>query len=244
LNRLKLHYAYLLNRVSRWFIVVLLALLTVGIIEASGLLEIRGSLDVERELRLWFYRKETLNLTKMAGILIAIFLGIQGFYSQFNRYHVFFLSGNKGKNTLIWSKLLALITLELGIIIHAIIIIHGVGWYLTPFFRYDKDFMIALMLVAVQIVIYGLLEALLMQCFDSIFTGILPLALYWMMEVNLDYQLIHEKPWLKILHMGIPVPLYENGQWIVFFAHSQYVLWIIVLIIINMVVFCIKDLKT
>jgi len=238
----KLQFGYLFNRVSTWFLIVLAVVNIGGVINATDFWN-PGLQDIDRMANLIQYWNETLTLTKFMLVSAAIFLNILGFYGSFSRYHVYFINGKKGKTKLVFAKIMAIITIEGLLWINAAVIIHLAGFYLTPFFCFDAGFLWALLGLFGQMVILGLVGALAIQILDSIFTGIIPLALFWMLAMNTTPTDPSSTLDLFRLRTFIPDPLLVNQVYVFESTIYRYGLVILVLVIFNLLVFTQKDLK-
>jgi len=238
----KLQFGYLINRVSSWFLLILALVNIGGVIYATDFVN-PGLQDIERMGNLLQYWNETLTMTKFLLVTAAIFLNILGFFSSFTRYHVYLANGRGGKKRLVLAKLAALITLETLLWANACISIHLAGFYLTPFFRYEPTFMWALVGLYGQMIILGLIGALAIQIMDSIFTGIIPLSLFWSLAMKVS---IEETDNLGVevgLSTLIPNPILMNNVYVIESGMALYLLVFMVLILFNVVVFIVKDLK-
>ncbi len=238
----KLQFGYLINRVSSWFLLILALVNIGGVIYATDFVN-PGLQDIERMGNLLQYWNETLTMTKFLLVTAAIFLNILGFFSSFTRYHVYLVNGRGGKKRLVLAKLAALITLETLLWANACIAIHLAGFYLTPFFRYEPSFMWALFGLYGQMIILGLIGALATQIMDSIFTGIIPLSLFWSLAMKVS---IEETDNLGVevgLSTLIPNPILMNNVYVIESGMALYLLVFMVLILFNVVVFIVKDLK-
>jgi len=240
---LKLQYSYLFNKVSAWFIFIMIVILTVGILYASGFNSIQGELDLDHQLRLQIYQIESLMLVKFILISITIFLSIQGYYSQFCKYHLFFLQKSKGKLQLGIAKQFAIIAIQLLIIIQSGFVIHIVGFYLTPYFNFDMHFLIALFSVLVEAMILGVIGSIFVQAVDSIFSGLVPLFLFWMVEANASYDDIIQSNYYKSLYAVISNPVIYQNKYILIYDIGHYLLVFLCLWFINLLIFLWKDLK-
>jgi hypothetical protein len=242
-SRLKLQYGYLLNRVSIGFLISVLIIDSIGILYASGCFEPAGEVDIDRIGHMAAYLEEALSITKFLMVTTAIFLGIQGYHSPFNRYHIFFLQGGFGKRKLALTKITAIALLETVLYLHAVLMIHLVGWYLTPFFRFDLRTLVIMAFILAQIILFGLMEALVMQLCDSIFSGFIPLFYFWIMEANADYESVRSAGWLRLMHYLIPNPILTENGFILYYDGFHYLIILILIIVCNVLVFISKDLK-
>jgi len=242
-GRLKLQYGYLLNRVSIGFLISVVLIDSLGILYASGCFEPSGQVDIDRIGHMASYLAEALSITKFLMVTTAIFLGIQGYHSHFNRYHIFFLQGGFGKRKLALTKITAIALLEIVLYLHAVLLIHLIGWYLTPFFEFDQKNLIIMAAILAQIILFGLMEALVMQLCDSIFSGFIPLFYFWMLEANADYESIRSAGWLRILNYLIPNPILAENGFRLYYDGFHYLIILILLVLANVLVFISKDLK-
>jgi hypothetical protein len=92
-------------------------------------------------------------------------------------------------------------------------------------------------------VILGLVGALAIQILDSIFTGIIPLALFWMLAMNTTPSDPSSTSFSIPLRTFIPDPLLVNQVYVFESTIYRYGLVILILVIFNLLVFTQKDLK-
>ncbi len=240
---LKLQYSYLFNKVSAWFLFIMLVILTVGILYASGFNYSYGELDLEHQMRRQIFQAETLMLVKFTLVATTVFISIQGYYSQFCKYHLFFLQKPNGKLQLGIAKQIAIIAIQLLIIIHSGLIIHIVGFYLTPYFEFEAHYLIALISVLIEAMTLGVLGSIFVQILDSIFSGLVPMFLFWTVEANASYDEIIQSKLYKILYAFISNPVIYQNKYILIYDMTHYLLIFISLWFFNLLIFLWNDMK-
>lgn len=241
---IQLQYRYLLSKISLWFMIIIAILLTVGIIVASGFHSNTGVMDLNRAEMNLSYQTESLLILKFALILVTVFMTIQGYFSQFSKYHLFFLQIPRGKIQLGCAKMISVIIIQCLIGFYGMTIIYLCGIYLTPFFDGDCVYLLALCYVILEMMILGLIGSIIMQLIDSIFSGLLPLILYWLIEMNVDYDSIYQSKLVQLLYSVLSNPVLFYGRWIIVYTHSHYLVLACFLAVLNIVIFMIKDIKT
>ena len=240
---LKLQYSYLFNKVSAWFLFLMIVIATVGVIYASGFTSLYGELDLDRANRLINYQMESYLLVKFILVVISIFLSIQGYYSQFTKYHLFFLQKERGKVLLGVSKQIAIMVVIGIMFLHTMIVIHLVGFYLTPYFRFEIHYLMALISLFIEAMILGLIGSILIQLIDSIFSGLIPLVLFWVTEANATYEEINQSSWMKSLYAIIPNAIMVQNEFVIIYDLLHYGLVFLFLWILNLLIFIWKDIK-
>lgn len=240
---LKLQYSYLFNKVSAWFLFLMIVIATVGVIYASGFTSLYGELDLDRTNRLINYQMESYLLVKFILVVISIFLSIQGYYSQFTKYHLFFLQKERGKVLLGVSKQIAIMVVIGIMFLHTMIVIHLVGFYLTPYFRFEIQYLMALISLFIEAMILGLIGSILIQLIDSIFSGLIPLVLFWVTEANATYEEINQSSWMKSLYAIIPNAIMVQNEFVIIYDLFHYGLVFLFLWILNLLIFIWKDIK-
>ncbi len=240
---LKLQYSYLFNKVSAWFLFLMIVIATVGVIYASGFTSLYGELDLDRTNRLINYQMESYLLVKFILVVISIFLSIQGYYSQFTKYHLFFLQKERGKVLLGVSKQIAIMVVIGIMFLHTMIVIHLVGFYLTPYFRFEIQYLMALISLFIEAMILGLIGSILIQLIDSIFSGLIPLVLFWVTEANATYEEINQSSWMKSLYAIIPNAIMVQNEFVIIYDLLHYGLVFLFLWILNLLIFIWKDIK-
>ena len=240
---LKLQYSYLFNKVSAWFLFLMIVIATVGVIYASGFTSLYGELDLDRTNRLINYQMESYLLVKFILVVISIFLSIQGYYSQFTKYHLFFLQKERGKVLLGVSKQIAIMVVIGMMFLHTMIVIHLVGFYLTPYFRFEIQYLMALISLFIEAMILGLIGSILIQLIDSIFSGLIPLVLFWVTEANATYEEINQSSWMKSLYAIIPNAIMVQNEFVIIYDLLHYGLVFLFLWILNLLIFIWKDIK-
>ena len=240
---LKLQYSYLFNKVSAWFLFLMISIATVGIVYASGFTSLYGELDLDRTNRLINYQMESYLLVKFILVVISIFLSIQGYYSQFTKYHLFFLQKEKGKIFLGFAKQIAIMVVLGLMFLHTVIVIHLVGYYLTPYFRFETHYLMALISLFMEALILGLIGSITIQLIDSIFSGLIPLVLFWVTEANATYEEINQTSWLKTLYAIISNAIMVQNKFVLLYEIFHYGLVFLFLWFLNLLIFIWKDIK-
>ena len=240
---LKLQYSYLFNKVSAWFLFLMISIATVGIVYASGFTSLYGELDIDRSTRLINYQMESYLLVKFILVVISIFLSIQGYYSQFTKYHLFFLQKEKGKVFLGIAKQTAIMVVLSMMFIHTVIVIHLAGFYLTPYFQFEIDFFFALISLFIEAMILGLIGSISIQIIDSIFSGLIPLVLFWVTEANATYEEITQSSWLKTLYAIVSNAIIYQNKFVLLYDMIHYGLVFLFLWFLNLLIFIWKDIK-
>jgi len=82
----------------------------------------------------------------------------------------------------------------------------------------------------------------LMQWFDSIFSGIPPLFLYWMLETNAEETMLFDS-WLRPIFRLFPHLIRGTGGWMVLGNWETYALFLGTLLVANLVLFRFRDIK-
>lgn len=241
---IRLQYRYLLSKISLWFLVIVAISLTVGILIASGFHSQMGQSDLNRQAMNIEYQNEALMILKFALIFVTVFLSIQGYYSQLCKYHLFFLQRANGKLHLGMSKIISIMMIQTLMGLHGGLAIHLIGLYLTPFFRIDFLYINAMILVILEMFILGLVGGIFVQIVDSIFSGMMPLFLFWVAEMNSDYLSIFNSKGLKIVYGIVANPLFFDGKWISVYTIDHYLIIFVFLSIINLMIFMLKDIKS
>lgn len=241
---IRLQYRYLLSKISLWFLVIVVISLTVGIIFASGFHSQTGASDLNRQAMNIEYQNETIMILKFALIIVTVFLTIQGYYSQLSKYHLFFLQRPNGKKQLAVSKIISIMLIQGLIGLHGGLTIHLTGLYLTPFFRMDFLFINAIVQVILEMFILGFVGGILIQMVDSIFSGLVPLFLFWVAEMNSDYAGIISSQGLKIVYSVMPNPIFFEGKWMTVYSIEHYLIIFVFLGVLNLMIFMLKDIKS
>ena len=240
---IKLQYRYLLSKISIWFIILIVFLLTVGILFASGFHSNSGLMDINRTVMNLSFQTESLLILKFALILVTVFMVIQGYYSQFSKYHLFFLQKPKGKIQLGLAKMISVIMMQSLIGFYGMSVIHLTGLYLTPFFEISFPYILAICYVILEMMILGLIGSILIQLIDSIFSGLLPLILYWFVEMNVDYERIYQSEPLQLLYSVLSNPILFQSEWVIVYSLSHYLILGCFLAVFNIAIFMFRDIK-
>lgn len=240
---LRLQYSYLFNKVSAWFLFLMVSIATVGILYASGFNSLYGELDLNHLTQRLNYQMETYLLVKFVLILTTVFLSIQGYYSQFTKYHLFFLQKDHGKFYLGLAKQMAITFVITVMFIHFMIVIHLVGLYITPYFRIELHFIFALLSILLEALILGLIGSISIQLIDSIFSGFIPLILFWVTEANAFYDEIIQSDFMKIMYAIVSNAIIYQNKYVLIYDFIHYLIIYLFLWLLNLSIFISKDIK-
>lgn len=181
---LRIQFYYLMNRVSLTFLAVSSALLAAAFLHASRFAESRAVLDAYREWNHLEYVRESVGVAKFILVATALFLHIHCFLAGNGKYSAFFVFDGKSRVRFMFTKLVMVELLVASSVLLAWVSFRLIGAYLTPFCPFSFEEIRWFLWIGAEALCFGWIEALVMQVSDSIFSGIVPLFLYWFLEAN------------------------------------------------------------
>lgn len=236
---LKIQFFYLMNRVSLVFLCLSSAFLTGAFLFAGRLTEGQAAMDAFREAYRLEYLTESIGVAKFVSVATALFLHIHCFLAGNGKYSAFFVSDGKSRIVFMSAKLGMAGILVGAFVLQAAMAYFLIGWYGTPYFLGSFHDAELFLWIGAEALFFGLLEALVMQLTDSVFSGILPLFLFWILELNAPD--IPEG--MGILYRLIPHLIWEDGDFTVRTNGIGCGLLLGGLFLMNLAIFKRRDIK-
>jgi hypothetical protein len=239
---LKMQFYFLMNRVSVLFLALTTLLLCGVMLYASRFFEGYTVLDLSRATLRTEYVIEGVGISKFVLVATALFLNIHCFWAGNGKYSAFFVSAKKQRISFIVSKLMMVNFIILFMALNAWILFSLIGTWLTPYYEIDWKEVWYFSMIALEAIGFGLAQAILMQMLDSIFTGIVLLALFWFLEVNSNAG-IETAEIIAIMYRIVPHLLTKETEFTVGGDLFSYLLFIVALFVMNIAIFATRDIK-
>lgn len=240
---MRLQFHFLINRVSFAFLVLSGGLLTGAILYASRFWEGMGVLDASRQEGALSYADDALAVAKFILVAAGLFLNLHCFLGHNARYAAFFVSGPRERIRFLSGKLAMIGILLAGMTVHAGLSFFFVARILTPYV-FDLRVTISWFLALWgESCLFGLIQALLMQAADSVFSGIPPLVLFWFLSANEAEAPRAEPGILRTLFQILPHLLREENEFRILGKPLYPVSCGAVLIILNLAWYRFRDVK-
>ncbi|MFA5036225.1 MAG: hypothetical protein WC479_03525 [Candidatus Izemoplasmatales bacterium] len=239
----KLQFYYLMNRTSIGFLATAMTLLTGALLYSSRFYESATLLDANRALYQAEYLSESIGIIKFVIIISSLFLNLHCFLGVNGKYSAFFVTKQADRRRFILAKLAMINLIVFVMSCSAWCIYNLIGTYLTPYHVITLGETRLFGYITIEAVILGLIEAILMQVFDSLFSGLIPLMGFWGLEVfGIDEILIDSKP-VSILYQIIPHLVHKDVDFIVYGTWCGYVLFLVSLLLLNIIIFQNRDIS-
>ncbi|MFA5697306.1 MAG: hypothetical protein WCS48_03150 [Candidatus Izemoplasmatales bacterium] len=239
----KLQLYYLMNRTAMWFLSIALLVVAVAFLYSSRFYETTALLDAFRSQYQSEYLYESVGITKFVMVTVSLFLNLHCFLGVNGKYAAFFVSKHSDRLRFIISKM-AMISLITTIMCLATwCIFNLIGIYLTPYHTLKLSDAVLYGYITIEAISLGLIEALLMQLFDSLFSGIIPMIGFWGMELFASDEVLSDNKIITVVYQVLPHIINKNGELIVKGTWICYMLFLVTLLMINIFVFQIRDIK-
>lgn len=239
MRMLRIQFYYLMNRVSLTFMILSSVLLTAAFLHAGHISEGWASMDAFREWYRVEFLRESVGVAKFVLIATALFLHIHCFLAGNGKYSAFFVSDRKSRIGFMVTKLAMAELLVAVSVLQAWVSYRLIGAYLTPYSAFSFEEGKLFLWIGAEALCFGLLEALVMQITDSVFSGILPLFLYWFLEMNAGGI---PKEWDFLGHL-IPHLVWTEGKFVIGTTVWEWGLFAAGLFLMNIEVFKRRDIK-
>lgn len=237
---IRLQFHYLLNRVSLGFLLLSAFALSACAVYASRFWEGMAWLDGSPVLGREEYVRETIAVARFVLVTTALFLNIHCFWAGNSRFAAFFLSSSRDRLPFIVAKLGMIGLILTGLCVHAWLSFVLTGFHLTPFFDWSMEEGVWFVSLWAETLVFGLIQALLMQGFDSVFSGIPPLLLFWWLESNGS---LPEDAKVSVIFRLIPHLVRTRTGFTQGFEWSRIGIVIAGLSLLNLFIFRFRDVK-
>jgi hypothetical protein len=236
---IRLQFHYLLNRVSVGFLVLSAVALSLSTVYASRFWEGMAWLDGFPTLGRDEFVRESVMVERFVLVATSLFLNIHCFWTGNSRFAAFFLSSSRDRIPFMAAKLAMIGLVLTGLTVHAWLSFVLTGFHLTPFFDWSFEETLWFVSLWTETLVFGLIQALIMQVADSVFSGIPPLLLFWWLESNAS----SPEGQTSFLYHLIPHLIRTLTGFSRRFEWSNVALTIVVLSLFNLSIFRFRDVK-
>lgn len=242
LEIIKLNFRYLLSKSTILILLLVFAFIVLGVISSSGVLDNYYHLDMFRSDQYIQYVYEVSLILKITIIIESILLTIMINTESYNNLCKYIVDKPQRKYAVFIAKLIVIILIVLFIQFIDWLFVFSYTKTILPFDVIFKDLFLVIKITVLQSIIYILVTNIIMSILPNIFVGILPIGLFWYLELNSQIITIEENNLLKILYLWIPNTLYVNNHFLNYANIKNVLLFIIIAIFGNCLIFVKKDI--
>lgn len=239
---IRLNYRFLFNRITTTIVFILNAITVFGMLSASNIKEGFGYIDMYRVSYGNFYFDESFMLIKLTIIIMAIVLTASLSSVSAKKINIYVVNKQVDKYSIFISKLITLFIVMLVLSLFFIIEYLLILVVLTPY-SYSLDFIVNIFINQyLQTIVYISITNFLLCILPSLLLSVLPIILFWYMEINAYLEVINSNEILSKLYDYIPnLVIYENQYR--FLGNSiNYLLFLTIIILGNCLYFVKKDI--
>jgi hypothetical protein len=242
LEIIKLNFRYLLSKSTILILILVFCFIAIGVISSSGVLENYYYLDMFRSDQYIQYVYEVSLILKITIIIESILLTIMINTESYNNLCKYIVDKPQRKYAVFIAKLIVIVFVALFIQLIDWLFVFSFTKIILPFDIINEDLFLVIKITIAQSIIYIMITNIIMSILPNIFVGILPIGLFWYLELNSQIITIEENELLKMLYQWIPNTLYIDNHFINY-ANMQYVLlFCIIAIFGNCLIFVKKDI--
>jgi len=203
MNYLRLHHDYMLSKTFITIILILMMVIQLNTLYASQILEGYGHLDAFRES----FQEDYLNDVFMVMEYIFVFIGILTAISLSNKNNqalmVYTVTSKKDKWLFIIGRIILGIMFLLAVWISQICAVYAFTSGFTPYTIYLKDYFEVAIYLILEMIQYYLITLMLMVIVSTVLIGIVPLLIFWLLEISLHSLSIELQKLLTIFVINI-----------------------------------------
>lgn len=218
-------------------------LFMLGMVYTSGMTDGYTYIDMYRTDYGALYFNDFLVITKFLSVMMVVFIAVMLTNESCINVEKYLVDKFIIKIKVILSKYLLSLILVTVIVSQFFLDFSLINLYLTPY-QLDAEVMKSLY-IAILLQNYGYLclTFLLLKIIPSIFTSILPIVLYWYMEINQSPMQIEANNVIKIIYQIIPNPIFIDETYTLYANISLYGLADVILVLISVFIHMNQEVK-
>lgn len=230
LNMIKLYYHYIFSKKIMLVFVLINMIFITSLIYSSGLMDGFTYMDMYRfDFQELFYSDFVL-IVKILSVTFNVFMVSLIFKDSCVNMSKYIIDKPIKKLMLIWSKIL----LSFGIIFTVVFLLFEyfaiIQVFLTPYSNSLTKFLNLFLAVLLMNISYVLISFFLMSLIASMLTILLPIILFWYMELNVAITVIEPDSLTYYFYQYIPNISLNQGEYLLSSNFLNYLYFDIVLI--------------
>lgn len=243
LNISKLYFRYIMTKQVMIIFALINLLYGFSCVYSSGVFDGYSYMDMyQTEYALSFYI-DFFIITKMIAVIISVFVITMLFRESSNNLAKYIIDKPFKKFNLVISKYFV------GIAVSFIFISFLFGFYdtftymFTPYSLLKDDFLKLYIGVLFQNLTYISISFLLMSIFPNILVSLVPIVIYWYMEVNPYYVGLEVNDLTKVMYSYIPNPLLVQEGSLLINYNVGYLIFNIITVFLAILININKDIN-
>ncbi|MBU1144270.1 MAG: hypothetical protein KJ971_00235 [Firmicutes bacterium] len=240
---IKLHLYYLINRISLFLILFFSLIVFIVLLYNSNFEMGYTVLDASRTEYALNYYQESILIITLISILFSVFLHLNAFSQQTNRFAFYIVDSKKAKLNYVVSKQIALMIINFIFILNQFFLFLIIGEVLTPFFMDWNQIFSLFWMVFIQASLFGLLQVYLMYLIHHIFTGIIPILLFWLIEAISSFDSLQTQKLFSTFQIVFPHISYINNQYNLAHSMLYYIIVLCIFIVFEFALYLSKDIN-
>lgn len=237
-----LYGKFLFQRTTLFIMLLFYFVVILGVFNASGIFIGISDIDMYRREYEITYIQESITLIKTIVMVLAIFLTAYMNSNTCNNLAKYLVDKPIKKWSMFYSKIALLIVV---IIVHVLLFWLFMSLITMKFTPYSPSLSTSrtiFLYIMLQAVFYVCFTNILLSIAPNILVSIVPIMLYWYMELNHNVILFEANTVLTTLYTYIINPIYSNETFITFGRISNYILFILILLFANSLYMTKKDI--
>lgn len=230
---MRLDWRYLFHKTTIWIVFGFLLVFLGSLVYSSNVLYGWTEMDMRRVEYGLMYQIESIQILKFVYLMLVIFIGIlMNTESHRNLAKYIIVHQTMKLKIHIASTLFQWIiaTVLLLFLITGLVAFEVV---FTPYHVDSSEIIFISGWLYLQGVIYLALTNLLLIALPHLMVGLLPIILYWLMEMNTNQDVISSHILWSWMYRHIPNPLYEQDHWIVLGEWETYLIFLLISLLLG-----------
>lgn len=207
LNISKLYYRYILTKQVMIILILINLFYSLSLIYSSGIFDGYSYMDMYRIDYSISFHVEFFIITKMITVIISVFIITMLFREASNHLATYIIDKRFKKFDLVMSKYFVAISISIIFISSLFGIYFLITYFFTPYSLIKSEYIDLFLAVLVQNLTYISMTFLLMSIFSNILVSLVPIVIYWFMEVNPLYNGLEVNGLSEVMYKYIPNPL-------------------------------------
>ncbi|MCK4551900.1 MAG: hypothetical protein KAU02_03205 [Tenericutes bacterium] len=242
IEMIKFQYKFLFNRMTIIIVFIFNIILFIGLLYSSSIFEGYYYIDLYRESFAKAFNTEAFLLIKVASVMISVILTTMIYSDTNNNLSKYIIDKEERKFIVFFSRIYTLMFVMSIIIIVYFLDYLVITILLTPYI-FDLVYISKITFwLIVQVYIYVALTGLLTTLVPNILISLIPIALFWFLEINAQEEVILQSNILKIMYEYIPNLVEIDSRLTVMGNLGKYLVFLIIVISGNCLYYVKKDI--
>ncbi|XMB72395.1 hypothetical protein RJI07_00465 [Mycoplasmatota bacterium WC30] len=243
INLIKLNYKYIFNKTTITISLLFIMFLQFGLIYSTGIFDGYYQIDMYRVEYQLSYINDSVLLIKVVLIMMAIFIATLANGEGSNNLAKYIVDKSIKKYSFIFARIFTLFLVMSVILILFCLSFVAISKIITPFTIDNSYIYTIFQALLLQTFFYISFTSLLLTILPSLLTSLLPVLIFWYMEVNNTKSIIESSSIIKGIYQNIPNVVFSDNCYSLLFPIENYIAFILIVILLNIFIYVKKDIS-